>query len=86
MNKLDLIKWIDSLEEQAKESDKFFTERNDLYQEKQKLIKYIEDKIKECKNTLEKLEGTGSHRIPVLNARIYGYEDLLERIKNNNYD
>ena len=59
---------------------------NNLELEKEKLIRFIEDKIKDCKNALELLEGTNSCRISILQVQIKDYEDLLEKIKNNNYE
>lgn len=59
---------------------------NNLELEKEKLIKYIEDKIKDCKNTLELLDGTNSHRISILQVQIKDYEDLLERVKSGKYE
>ena len=53
---------------------------------KDNLIKYIEDKIKECEDTLERLEGTGSFRIAVSKARISDLQDILEKIRNENYE
>lgn len=59
---------------------------NNLELEKEKLIKYIEDKIKDCKNTLELLDGTNSYRISILQVQIKDYEDLLERVKSGKYE
>lgn len=89
MNKRKVIEWIESLENQAKESDRFFIERNELYQEKQKLIKYLEDKIKEEKKIqkfLYEKENTKLVEKATTNSAIRTYRDLLERIKNNNYE
>ena len=58
MNKNNIIQWIESLENQAKESNKFFIQRNNLYLEKQNLIKYLEDKIKSLTEKIEKHNGT----------------------------
>ncbi len=58
----------------------------DVINFKEKLIKYLEEKIKECKNTIELLEGTNSHRISILQVQIKSYVDLLERVKIDNYE
>lgn len=57
-----------------------------LEQKEENLIKYLEDKIKECKNTIELLEGTNSHRISMLQVQIKYYEDILERVKSGKYE
>jgi hypothetical protein len=57
-----------------------------LEQKEVNLIKYLEDKIKECKNTIELLEGTNSHRISILQVQIKSYEDILEKVRNGNYE
>lgn len=51
-----------------------------------KLINYLEDKIKECENTIELLEGTNSHRLSILQVQIKTYKNILERVKSGNYD
>lgn len=58
----------------------------DVINFKEKLIKHLEEKIKECKNTIELLEGTNSHRISILQVQIKSYEDILERVKSGKYD
>lgn len=47
MNKEKVISWIESLEDMADQSDKYFVERNELYREKQEL----EEKVEYLKNT-----------------------------------
>lgn len=49
------------------------------------LIKYLEDKIQECKNTMEILEGSQSHRISILQTQIHNYQDILEKVKSGKY-
>lgn len=66
--------------------NRYYLEKEKRKQEKENLIKYIEDKIKECKNTLEMLEGTGSFRNSILQVQIKNYENLSERIKSESYD
>ena len=51
-----------------------------------KLVKYLENKVKECNNTIELLEGTQSHRISILQTEIHNYQDILERIKSCKYE
>lgn len=46
MNKEKIFSWIESLEDKANESDKYFIERNNLYVENQKLKEEI-NKLKE---------------------------------------
>lgn len=46
MTKQEVIKYIDRLEWEAGQSDKFFIERNELYIENQKLKKKIDKAIK----------------------------------------
>ncbi len=58
----------------------------ELLEEKENLIKYLEDEIKECQNDIEMLEGTGSHRVPLLANRIYTYEDILEKVRSDEYE
>lgn len=56
------------------------------------LIKYIEDKIEECNNHIKMFRKTDYKSIFIgteiahLNDFKRTYQDLLERIKNNNYD
>lgn len=53
--------------------------------EKEKLIKYLEDKIKEC-DELRKLHKEYSISEERLTSKYYTYQDILERVKNNNYE
>lgn len=87
MTKCDVIVWIENLENQAKESNRFFLERNELYLGKQKLIKYIEDKIEELKDECASFGHLiDRDTIHKYNLQIKLYEDLLERIKSDKYE
>lgn len=54
------------------------------------LIKYIEDKIEECEDKINKLNIPNVYThfdiAEMYRNKIKIYQDLLERIKNNNYD
>lgn len=63
--------------------DKVITIKS-LKEEKQNLIKYIEDKIN--MNNIYLKEETDDENIEYLLIRNDVYKDLLERIKNNNYE
>lgn len=80
MTKLEIIRWIESLENQAQQSSKFFIERNELYIEKQNLIKYIEDKL----NQGIENETEYGHDRDV--GMYFAYQDILERIKSGKYE
>lgn len=63
--------------------NRYYREKEKRKQDKENLIKYIEDEIKEyskfdTKKTMKQIEINTSVRLV--------YQDLLERIKNNNYE
>lgn len=60
---------------------KLRNERNQLKQEKDNLIRYLEDKINEVKIGGCSCETTNNFEI----AR-KAYQDILERVRNNNYE
>lgn len=53
MTREKIIEYIDMLVNQAKQSDKYFTERNELYNENQKLIERMEKATKIIENVLD---------------------------------
>lgn len=57
-------------------------ECEDRRKREENLIKYLENKINDYKIQFSQINGDYG----LLNPRIETYEDILERIKNNNYD
>ncbi len=56
-------------------------------EEKENLIKYLEDKIKELKSTIFVNSITSEDiELILLRIKLSCFEDILERIKNNNYE
>ena len=56
-------------------------------EEKENLIKYLEDKIKELKSTIFVNSITSEDiEFILLRIKLSCFEDILERIKNNNYE
>ncbi len=54
--------------------------------EKDNLIKYLEDEIKQCKEDKKYMEKVIKESSAYESGLIDAYYDILERIKNNNYD
>lgn len=87
MNKEEFIQKIKDIKVNVPDEE-FFLEYNktiyDILDSKENLIKYIEDKIEE----LQKIKKEWTHPIPINNSEllIEHYTDLLERIKNNDWN
>ena len=56
-----------------------------IEQEKENLIKYLEDKINECEELVERLEGTNSFRIEQSKLKIRIYQEILDKVKEGKY-
>ena len=56
------------------------------YEEKQQLINWLEDKIKEKNDVLERLEGTDSIRISILQSQLKAFQEVLDFVDKGGKD
>lgn len=63
--------YIDDLEMKAKQSDKYFTERNELYIEKEKI-----------KEVIKKWNNMSSISIHDLTVLLHEIEDIIEKVED----
>lgn len=87
MNKEKVFAWIESLEDMADQSDKYFVERNELYRENQEKDKEI-DRLNNIINELEKHIGQEWYCFDNESIEFKVARDILDKLKelkeNNN--